>query len=119
MTTSQEMPASSPAATAPRVPLVEMRNIRIAFGGVHAVDGVTVDLFEHRGPVNPWVRERVHTPDLFDRPGHASASAGDAGGEIGDSRASSTAGRGGAGLLPARLTGNLRRSSSSTTYCSG
>ncbi len=45
MTTSQEMPASSPAATAPRVPLVEMRNIRIAFGGVHAVDGVTVDLF--------------------------------------------------------------------------
>ena len=32
--------------------------------------GVTVDLFEHRGPVNPWVRERVHTPDLFERLRH-------------------------------------------------
>jgi len=28
-----------------RVSLVEMRNIRVAFGGVHAVDDVTVDLF--------------------------------------------------------------------------
>jgi len=28
-----------------RVPLVELRDIRVAFGGVHAVDGVTVDLF--------------------------------------------------------------------------
>ena len=28
-----------------RVPLVEMRDIRVAFGGVHAVDGVTVDLY--------------------------------------------------------------------------
>jgi D-xylose transport system ATP-binding protein len=28
-----------------RVPLVEMRNIRVSFGGVHAVDDVTVDLF--------------------------------------------------------------------------
>ncbi|OFW67513.1 MAG: ABC transporter ATP-binding protein [Actinobacteria bacterium RBG_16_68_21] len=27
------------------VPLVEMRDIRVAFGGVHAVDGVTIDLF--------------------------------------------------------------------------
>jgi D-xylose transport system ATP-binding protein len=27
------------------VPLVEMRNIRVAFGGIHAVDGVTVDLY--------------------------------------------------------------------------
>jgi D-xylose transport system ATP-binding protein len=26
-------------------PLVEMRNMRVAFGGVHAVDGVTVDLY--------------------------------------------------------------------------
>jgi D-xylose transport system ATP-binding protein len=26
-------------------PLVELRNIRVAFGGVHAVDGVTVDLY--------------------------------------------------------------------------
>ena len=30
-------------------PLVELRDIRVAFGGVHAVDGVTVDL--HRGEV--------------------------------------------------------------------
>jgi len=29
----------------PRVPLVEMRDIRVSFGGVHAVDGVTVDLY--------------------------------------------------------------------------
>lgn len=28
-----------------RTPLVEMRNMSVAFGGVHAVDGVTVDLF--------------------------------------------------------------------------
>src|SRR5262245_3144100 len=34
--------------------------------GGHVI-GVTVDLFECRGPVNPWVRERVHTPDLFER----------------------------------------------------
>jgi D-xylose transport system ATP-binding protein len=27
------------------VPLVEMRDIRVAFGGVHAVEGVTVDLY--------------------------------------------------------------------------
>jgi D-xylose transport system ATP-binding protein len=27
------------------VPLVEMRDIRVAFGGVHAVDGVTVDVY--------------------------------------------------------------------------
>jgi D-xylose transport system ATP-binding protein len=31
------------------VPLVEMRNIRVSFGGVHAVDGVSVDL--HAGEV--------------------------------------------------------------------
>lgn len=34
--------------------------------GGHVV-GVTVEMFEARGPVNPWVRERVHTPDLFQR----------------------------------------------------
>ncbi|MEN8113698.1 MAG: ATP-binding cassette domain-containing protein [Actinomycetota bacterium] len=28
-----------------RTPLVEMRNIKVAFGGVHAVDDVSVDLF--------------------------------------------------------------------------
>jgi D-xylose transport system ATP-binding protein len=32
-----------------RVPLVEMRNVRVAFGGVHAVDDVTIDL--HAGEV--------------------------------------------------------------------
>lgn len=34
--------------------------------GGHVV-GVTVELFERRGPVNRWVKERVHTPDLYDR----------------------------------------------------
>ncbi len=34
--------------------------------GGHVI-GVTVDTFEARGPVNPWVRERVHTPDLHER----------------------------------------------------
>jgi D-xylose transport system ATP-binding protein len=29
----------------PRVPLAEMRNIRVSFGGIHAVDGVSVDLY--------------------------------------------------------------------------
>ena len=37
--------------------------------GGHVI-GVTVELFEKRGPVNPWVRERVHTPDLFERLRH-------------------------------------------------
>src|SRR5512140_1016621 len=36
---------SQPTTTTERVPLVEMRDIRIAFGGVHAVDGVSVDLY--------------------------------------------------------------------------
>jgi D-xylose transport system ATP-binding protein len=39
---------SATDAAAP-VPLVELRNIRVAFGGVHAVDDVTVDL--HAGEV--------------------------------------------------------------------
>ena len=34
--------------------------------GGHVV-GVTVELFEQRGPVNRWVKERVHTQDIFDR----------------------------------------------------
>lgn len=34
--------------------------------GAHVV-GVTVELFERRGPVNRWVIERVHTRDLFER----------------------------------------------------
>ena len=37
--------------------------------GGHVI-GVTVELFEARGPVNAWVRERVHTPDLFERLRH-------------------------------------------------
>jgi D-xylose transport system ATP-binding protein len=32
-------------ATETRTPLVELNNIKVAFGGVHAVDDVTVDLF--------------------------------------------------------------------------
>ncbi|MGA9598363.1 MAG: ATP-binding cassette domain-containing protein [Acidimicrobiia bacterium] len=36
-------PATAPANTT--TPLVELRNIRVAFGGVHAVDNVTVDLY--------------------------------------------------------------------------
>ncbi len=31
--------------TAARVPLVELRNIRVSFGGLHAVDDVSVDLY--------------------------------------------------------------------------
>ena len=36
--------APPPVDTVTSAPLVEMRNIRVAFGGVHAVDRVTVDL---------------------------------------------------------------------------
>jgi D-xylose transport system ATP-binding protein len=42
MTASNSSNAMTDAA---RVPLVEMRNIRVSFGGVHAVDGVSVDLY--------------------------------------------------------------------------
>lgn len=38
-------------------------------GGGHVV-GVTVELFEARGPANEFVRERVHTPDLYERLRH-------------------------------------------------
>ena len=44
----QAAPMSAGAGTGSRrtgTPLVEMRDIRVAFGGVHAVDGVTVDLY--------------------------------------------------------------------------
>ena len=34
--------------------------------GGHVI-GVTVDLFEARSPMNRWVKERVHTPTLYDR----------------------------------------------------
>lgn len=42
--------------------------------GGHVI-GVTVELFERRGPVNPWVSERVHTPDLFERLRHLTHAA--------------------------------------------
>ena len=45
---TEAVAVSAPADLAP-VPLVEMRNIRVSFGGVHAVDGVSVDL--HAGEV--------------------------------------------------------------------
>jgi D-xylose transport system ATP-binding protein len=39
-------PAIKPESpSAERVPLVELRDIRVSFGGVHAVDGVTLDLY--------------------------------------------------------------------------
>jgi uncharacterized protein (TIGR00730 family) len=37
--------------------------------GAHVV-GVSVELFERRGPVNRWVKERVHTPNLYERLRH-------------------------------------------------
>jgi D-xylose transport system ATP-binding protein len=40
---------AAPSGSAAPQPLVEMRDIRVAFGGVHAVDGVSVDL--HAGEV--------------------------------------------------------------------
>jgi D-xylose transport system ATP-binding protein len=36
---------SSAMTDSPRPPLVEMRDIRVSFGGVHAVDGVSIDLY--------------------------------------------------------------------------
>ena len=37
-------PAPAATAAATGVPLVEMRDIHVAFGGVHAVEDVTIDL---------------------------------------------------------------------------
>jgi uncharacterized protein (TIGR00730 family) len=34
--------------------------------GGHVV-GVTVEMFDSRGGANQWVKERVHTPDLYER----------------------------------------------------
>lgn len=34
--------------------------------GGHVI-GVTVELFERRGPVNRWVKQRIHTPHLYER----------------------------------------------------
>ena len=36
---------AAPAAAAGRTPLVEMRHISVAFGGVHAVENVSIDLY--------------------------------------------------------------------------
>jgi D-xylose transport system ATP-binding protein len=38
-------PSSDAEPVRTGVPLVELRDIRVAFGGVHAVDGVTIDLY--------------------------------------------------------------------------
>src|SRR3954467_8519685 len=43
MTVSDQ--TAAPVAERAGVPLVEMRNIRVSFGGVHAVDNVSVDLY--------------------------------------------------------------------------
>ncbi len=40
----QGQPVPQPQLPEAEPPLVELRNIRVSFGGVHAVDGVTVDL---------------------------------------------------------------------------
>ncbi|MEA2025130.1 MAG: ATP-binding cassette domain-containing protein [Chloroflexota bacterium] len=45
MTVETTTPKREPQPTASGVPLVEMRDIRVAFGGVHAVDNVTLDLY--------------------------------------------------------------------------
>src|SRR5258708_5267939 len=39
------MPLPTPPASTQRVPLVELQNIQVSFGGVRAVDGVTIDLY--------------------------------------------------------------------------
>src|SRR3979490_2356300 len=38
-------PTTTPGAAPTRVPLVEMRNIQVSFGGVRAVDRVTIDVY--------------------------------------------------------------------------
>jgi D-xylose transport system ATP-binding protein len=50
MTLAGEPPPQTTAATSAqpatqRMPLVQMRDIRVSFGGVHAVDGVSIDLY--------------------------------------------------------------------------
>ena len=39
------IPTTAPSAPTQRVPIVEMRNIQVSFGGVRAVAGVTMDLY--------------------------------------------------------------------------
>lgn len=45
MSSEQQAPAPRPSSGVAAVPLVEMRGINVAFGGVHAVDDVTIDIF--------------------------------------------------------------------------
>ena len=45
MSTTSDVPNAATPGSADRVPLVELRDIRVSFGGIHAVDGVTVDLY--------------------------------------------------------------------------
>ena len=52
---------------AERVPLVEMRNINVAFGGVHAVREVTIDLYEGE-VIGPRRRQRRRQVDPDARP---------------------------------------------------
>ena len=40
-----DVPAQSIPDATRRVPLVELRDMRVSFGGIHAVEGVTVDLY--------------------------------------------------------------------------
>src|SRR4249919_2083773 len=40
-----DTPTTSAPSQSGRGPLVEMRDIRVSFGGIHAVDGVTIDLY--------------------------------------------------------------------------
>jgi D-xylose transport system ATP-binding protein len=42
---AKRAPSTVEAALSGKPPLAEMRNIRVSFGGVHAVDGVTVDVY--------------------------------------------------------------------------
>ncbi len=42
---TDQMNAAAPSADPAAVPLVEMRDIRVSFGGVHAVDGVSVSCY--------------------------------------------------------------------------
>jgi D-xylose transport system ATP-binding protein len=46
MTVSVQPPSAAPMPPMAPSPLVAMHNIRVSFGGVHAVDGVSIDLHE-------------------------------------------------------------------------
>jgi D-xylose transport system ATP-binding protein len=46
MITAERPPAAGPATSGTRTPLAAMHDIRVSFGGVHAVEGVSIDLDE-------------------------------------------------------------------------